>query len=159
MDRHIPHFTHLLHFRQGQYWMNLHKIYIHYIITVSISLKNDFKSDLEEAKNFDNMSDERKTICWTNKDICRTNTFKQWDRHPFMGLFQGTMCFLHHMRSKVRYMASMNSNHMILQWGSLGVFIKENWIVFFICVGRTIGQTPQITSSSLKNIIYVISLR
>ena len=77
MDRHIPHFTHLLHFRQGQYWMNLHKIYIHYIITVSISLTDDFKSDLEEAKNFDNMSDERKTICWTNKDICRTNTIKQ----------------------------------------------------------------------------------
>ena len=58
--------------------MNLHKIYIHYIITVSISLKNDFKSDLEEAKNFDNMSDERKTICWTNKDICWTNKDICW---------------------------------------------------------------------------------
>ena len=62
VNRHIPPFTHLLHLRQGQYWMNLHKIYIHYIITVSISLKNDFKSDLEEAKKIDNMSDERKTI-------------------------------------------------------------------------------------------------
>ena len=158
MDRHIPHFTHFLHFWQGQYWMNLHKIYIHYIITVSISLKNDFKSDLEEAKNFDNMSDEGKTLCWTNKDICRTNTIKQWDRHPFMGLFQGPMCFLHHMRSKGTWHLCI-AIIWCFKWGSLGVFIKENWIVFFKCVGRTIGQTPQITSLSLKNVIYIISLR